>query len=81
MEQACNFFESLTVGINSLFEYDNIAIGVLLAMVIFLLHWINKILNNNIVADGIMRDALNEVKITIAVLNERLGHDHGKEDE
>lgn len=78
MDETCNFFATLTGGISSIFNYNNIAISVLFAMVIFLLVWINKILNNQLVRDNTMRDALNDVKITMAVLNERLSH---REDE
>lgn len=74
MEDACSFFDTLASGINSIFAYDNIAIAVLMAMVIFLLYWINKILNIQITRDSIIKDVLSDMKTTIAVLNERLSH-------
>lgn len=68
-------------GANKIIHYDNIAIVVLficllLAVSFNVLQWHQRNKNDQMMmkALGAMKDALVDLKVTIAVLNERIGH-------
>lgn len=74
MEELCNISKGLSDGIGHLLTYDNITICILVFIVFYAGYWINKLLAHVFA----VKDALQDVRLTISVLNERL--DHHKED-